>query len=75
MQIIASDTPFAMVRASAEPRAAIESNTSSMPITVPSRPSNGHSGTSTRSSCRFEDIPAFSREIIALRICWEFQLW
>ena len=68
MQIIASDTPLAIARASAEPRSAIESNTSSMPETVPIRPSSGESGTSTRSSGMLAVIAAFRREIIARRI-------
>ena len=41
VQIIACETPLAIVRASAEPRSAIESKTSSMPLTVPIRPSSG----------------------------------
>ena len=44
VQIIAWETPLAIVRASAEPRRAIESKTSSMPLTVPIRPSRGASG-------------------------------
>ena len=50
------DTPLAIARASAEPRIALESETSSMPLTVPTRPSSGESGTSTRSRSRFEAI-------------------
>src|SRR5262245_365522 len=68
VQIIASDTPLAMARASAEPRNAIESNTWSMPLTVPIRPSSGARGTSVRSTSRFADIVVLSREIIARRI-------
>ncbi len=50
VQIIASETPFAIERASAEPRAAIESNTFSIPETVPSSPRSGAIGTSTRNT-------------------------
>ncbi len=50
MQIIASETPFAIERASAEPRAAIESNTFSIPDTVPTNPGGGAIGTSTRNT-------------------------
>src|SRR5882757_9463333 len=74
VQIIASETPLAIERASAEPRAAIASNTLSMPVTVPRSPSRGHSGTSTRSRGRLADIPALSREIIALRTWCAVQL-
>ena len=41
VQIMAADTPLAMLRAAALPRSAMESNTASMPRTVPRRPSNG----------------------------------
>ena len=59
--------PVAMERASAEPNAAIESNTFNMPETVPTSPNSGAIGTSTLSNCRFEIMLAFTREIIALR--------
>ena len=59
VQIIACETPLAIARASAEPRSAIESNTSSMPLTVPIRPSSGESGTSTRSSEQVRGHRAF----------------
>ena len=39
---VALETPAAMERGLLEPVAARASNTSSMPITVPSRPSSGH---------------------------------
>jgi hypothetical protein len=68
VQIIAWETPLAMARASAEPRNAIESKTSSMPPTVPTRPRSGDSGTSTRSSGKLDVMPTLSREIIARRI-------
>src|SRR5258705_10319956 len=68
VQIIACDTPLAIARASAEPFSAIESNTSSMPLTVPTRPSSGDSGTSTRSKGRPAFIAEFTREISVLRI-------
>src|SRR5262245_45902934 len=56
-----------MVRASADPRSAIESKTSSMPLTVPISPSSGDSGTRTRSRVRLDVMPPLSREIIADR--------
>ena len=65
VQIIASETPLAIARASAEPRSAIESNTSSMPLTVPIRPSSGAIGTSVRSTSRFALIAVLMREIVA----------
>src|SRR5262245_34341187 len=68
VQIIASDTPLAIARASAEPRSAIESNTPSIPLTVPIRPSNGAIGTSVRSTSRFAVIAVLAREIIPRRI-------
>src|SRR5262245_51064570 len=68
VQIMACETPLAMVRASAEPRSAIESNTSSNPLTVPIRPSSGESGTSTRISGKFVVMPSLRREIIICRI-------
>jgi hypothetical protein len=58
-----------MVRASADPRSAMESKTSSMPLTVPMRPSSGDRGTSTRRSRRFAFMPEFRREIIDVLIC------
>src|SRR5688572_6979909 len=69
VQIMAADTPLAMLRASALPRRAIESNTSSMPATVPMRPSNGAIGTSTCMTGKPVVIDPFSREIMAERIC------
>src|SRR5262245_54360535 len=71
VQIMACETPLAMVRASAEPLSAIESNTSSMPLTVPTRPSSGESGTSTRRSGSPAFIAEFTREISVLRTCRE----
>src|SRR5690606_25438143 len=68
VQIIASDTPLAMLRASALPRSAIESNTSSMPLTVPISPSSGDMGTSTSSTGNPAVIELLRREIIAWRI-------
>src|SRR5262245_61938402 len=68
VQIMASDTPLAIARASAEPRSAIESNTWSMPLTVPIRPSSGAIGTSVRSTSWFAFIAVSTREIIARRI-------
>src|SRR5262245_32993130 len=69
VQIMAADTPLAMLRASALPRRAIESNTSSMPDTVPMRPSSGAIGTSTCITGNPVVIASLSREIIAARIC------
>ncbi len=69
VQIMAADTPLAMLRASALPRRAIESNTSSMPLTVPIRPSRGDIGTSTCMTGKPVVIEPFNREIIAVRIC------
>jgi hypothetical protein len=68
VQSIACETPLAIERASADPRSAIESKTSSMPLTVPISPSSGESGTSTRSSGKFAVMPALRREIIARRM-------
>src|SRR5262245_24337533 len=69
VQIIAWETPLAMARASAEPRSAIESKTSSMPLTVPTRPSSGESGTSTLRSSSLAFISLLRREIRNIRIC------
>ena len=69
VQIMAAETPLAMLRASALPRSAIESNTWSMPQTVPMRPSSGAIGTSTCSTGNPVVIEPFSREIMAVRIC------
>src|SRR5882672_10178306 len=68
VQIIAADTPLAMLRASALPRSAIESNTSSMPLTVPIRPSSGAIGTSTCITGNPAVMAPFKREIIVWRI-------
>ena len=78
---IACDTPVAIVRASAEPRSAIESNTSSIPLTVPTSPSSGAIGTSVRITSRFvghlrsqprnhrvADLPRAPRQVIAALI-------
>ncbi len=69
VQIIAADTPLAILRASALPRSAIESNTSSMPATVPMRPSSGAIGTRTCMTGKPVVIDPFRREIMAVRIC------
>src|SRR5688572_6338004 len=69
VQIMAAETPLAMLRASALPRSAIESNTSSMPVTVPMRPSNGAIGTRTCITGKPVVMAPFKREIIAVRIC------
>src|SRR5262245_19990185 len=69
VQIMAADTPLAMLRASALPRSAIESNTSSMPETVPMRPSSGAIGTRTCITGKPVVIEPFKREIIDERIC------
>src|SRR6187401_967595 len=74
VQIMACDTPLAIVRASADPRSAMESNTSSMPDTVPTSPSSGDRGTSTRISGKLDVISELSREIIAWRIWRAHQL-
>src|SRR5688572_17124234 len=74
VQIIASETPVAIERASADPSAAMESNTVNMPTTVPMSPSSGHIGTSTRRICRFRVSPAFRRLIIAPRMARAAQL-
>ena len=68
VQFMASETPLDMVRASAEPSAAIESNTASIPDTVPTRPSRGHSGTITLSMGMLATMPALRRLIMARRI-------
>ena len=68
VQIMAADTPLAMLRASALPRSAIESNTVSMPVTVPISPSSGDIGTSTCITGKPVVIEPFTREIIAARI-------
>ena len=69
VQIIAADTPLAMLRASALPRRAIESNTVSMPVTVPISPRSGDIGTSTCMTGKPVVIEPFTLEIIADRIC------
>ena len=43
--IVARETPAAMERALPVPETAMTSNTEIIPVTVPSRPSNGHSAT------------------------------
>ncbi len=75
VQIIASEMPLAMERASAEPRAAIESNTSSMPPTVPQKAEQRtHRHPTPRNTCRLEFMAVLSREIIARRIWCAVQL-
>ncbi len=43
--MVALDTPDAMDRGLPDPAIAMTSNTSTMPVTVPSRPSKGHKAT------------------------------
>ena len=50
------------------PSSAIDSNTLSMPVTVPTSPSSGASGTSVFIRIWFDDMPALSFEISIWRI-------
>ena len=66
--MVALETPLAMARAFPDPRIDMTSKTWIMPVTVPMRPSRGHSATSVFSSGSSFSSCSLACEIVAWRI-------
>ncbi len=71
--IVACDTPAAIDRGFPVPENAITSNTTIIPVTVPSNPSNGHNATIVLINGKNVSMLIDTREIIASRIRRAFQ--
>ena len=65
---VAMDTPEAIERGLPEPDMAITSKTPIIPVTVPSKPSNGHRATQVLIKARLRSALADTCEMIRFRI-------